>query len=243
MPALQWVTMMFETILFDKVDGVARLSMNRPHVLNAYNMQMRDDFSEALFAAREDPEIGALLVTGEGRAFCAGADLTEFGSAPSLAAARQSRWQRDVWGQFLSLPKPIVVAAHGFCIGSGVEICLLGDLRLAARGTIFALPETLLGMIPAAGGTQTLPRNAPMGAASELLLTGRRFDAAEALKLGLVTRTVPDDDLPAAALELARQLARADSGAMRAAKTALARGADLSLAEGLKLETRLAGKH
>ena len=231
----------FEALLFDKLDGVAHVRLNRPNVLNAYNMQMRDDFSQVLSAVQDDPDIGAILITGEGRAFCAGADLTEFGTAPSQAVARRVRWQRDVWGQFLSLSKPIVIAVHGYCIGSGLEIALLGDLRLAAQGTIFALPEVQLGMIPAAGGSQTLPRNTPLGQAMDVLLTGRRFDAAEALAMGLITRVVPSEYLQEEALEAASRLAELDAGAVAAAKTALRLGQDLPLAEALKLEDRLAG--
>ena len=230
----------FETILFSKEGGVAHISLNRPNVLNAYNMQMRDDFSEALFAVEADPDARCLLITGEGRAFCAGADLTEFGTAPSQVVARRVRWERDVWGQFLRLTRPIVIAVHGFCIGSGVEICLLGDLRVAGQGTIFALPETQLGMVPAAGGTQTLPRNALVGAASELLLTGRRFNAGEALKCRLLTRIVPDETLLDAAWESARVLAAVEPAVMAAAKRALSAGADLPLQAALELETRLA---
>ena len=235
----------FETLLFEKVGAVARISLNRPEVLNAYNIQMRDDFSQALAAVADDPDVRALLVTGEGRAFCAGADLTEFGTAPSLVVARQVRWQRDVWGQFIGLTVPVVVAVHGYCIGSGVEIALLGDLRLAARGTVFALPEVQLGMIPAAGGTQTLPRNAGLGPSMEMLLTGQRFDDRVALKTGLITRVVPEEDLLAQAWEVAHRLAALDAGDTGLApsvKTALARGADLPLEEALKLETRMAAQ-
>jgi len=147
----------FETLLFQKDGAVAHISLNRPQVVNAYNIQMRDDFSEALSAVQLDQEVRALLITGEGRGFCAGADLTEFGSAPSQVIARQVRWERDIWGQLVNLDKPVVAAVHGYCIGSGLEIALLCDLRIAAAGTVFALPEVQLGMIPAAGGTQTLP--------------------------------------------------------------------------------------
>ena len=230
----------FETLLFSKDDGVARVALNRPRVLNAYNMQMRDDFSEVLSAVAEDPDVKCLLITGEGRAFCAGADLTEFGSAPSQVVARQVRWQRDVWGQFLRLTKPIVIAVHGFCIGSGVEICLFGDLRIAAASTAFALPETQLGMVPAAGGTQTLPRQSRMGWAPDLLLTGRRFGPVEALKYHIITRIVPDDALEDIALEVARGMASLDPWAVAAAKVSLSAGADLPLDEALKLEMRLA---
>ena len=230
----------FSTLLFEKKGAVAHISLNRPPALNAYNIQMRDDFSEALAATRDDPDVRALLITGQGRAFCAGADLTEFGTAPSQAMARQVRWQRDVWGQLVRLPKPVVIAVHGYCIGSGVEITLLGDLRLAGEDTIFALPEVQLGMIPAAGGTQTVPRNVPSGAAMDILLTGRRFDAAEALAMGLVTRVVPNGNLMDAAWAAADAMAALESGAVAAAKTALTLGSDLSLADGIALETRLA---
>ena len=107
----------FETILFEKRDSVAHISLNRPEHVNAYNIQMRDDFSEALLAVELDPDIRALLITGEGKGFCAGADLTEFGSSPSQVIARQVRWARDVWGQLVDLDKPIIAAVHGFCIG------------------------------------------------------------------------------------------------------------------------------
>ena len=230
----------FPTLLFEKDDGVARISLNRPPRLNAYNMQMRDDFFQALTAVRDDPEVRALLLTGEGRAFCAGADLTEFGTAPSLAAARRVRWQRDVWGLLLRLPQPTVAAVHGHCIGSGVELALLCDLCIAADDAQFALPETQLGMIPAAGGTQTLPRALGPSRALDLLLTGRRFGAAEALSLGMITRIAPPGGLAAAAWALARRLAARPPAAVAALKRALREGAGMSLESALRLETRLA---
>ena len=230
----------FPTLLFEKDDGVARISLNRPPRLNAYNMQMRDDFFQALTAVRDDPEVRALLLTGEGRAFCAGADLTEFGTAPSLAAARRVRWQRDVWGLLLRLPQPTVAAVHGHCIGSGVELALLCDLCVAADDAQFALPETQLGMIPAAGGTQTLPRAVGPSRALDLLLTGRRFGAAEALSLGMITRLAPPGGLTAAAWALARRLAARPPAAVAALKRALREGAGMSLEAALRLETRLA---
>lgn len=232
----------FATLLYQKDGAVAHISLNRPEVLNAYDIQMRDDMSEALAAVEHDPEVAVLLITGQGRAFCAGADLTEFGTAPSQAVARQVRWERDVWGQLLSLTRPVVALVHGYCIGSGVEICLLSDLRIAAAGTVFAMPEVHLGMIPAAGGTQTLPRNIGPSSALELLLTGRRFDAREALRLGLVTRLVPQADLLAEGWRVARQLALVERNLMRAAKAAVVWGAGLSLSEALRLETRLAAQ-
>lgn len=230
----------FETLLFSKSDGVGHISLNRPQVLNAYNVQMRDEFSQVLAAVSDDPEVRAVIISGQGRAFCAGADLTEFGTAPSLAKARQVRWERDVWGQLYGLRQPVVTAVHGYCIGSGLEIALLSDIRIAAQDTVFAMPEVHLGMIPAAGGTQTLPRNSGASAALDLLFTGRRFGATEALNLRLITRVVPEMDLQTAAWDLARVLAAGNSAGLRAAKTALQSGTDLNLASALRLETRTA---
>ncbi len=230
----------FKSIRYEIDRGVAHISLNRPDVLNAYNMQMRDDFSQALEAVQEDSEVGALLISGQGRAFCAGADLTEFGTAPSQVIARQVRWERDVWGQLHGLNKPVVAALHGYCIGSGLEIALLCDLRVAAKSTRFAMPEVQLAMIPAAGGTQTLPRHAGVSPSLDLLLTGRRFDAEEALRLRLITRVVPDDELLDTAWGICHQLASLAPELVAAAKTALRGALDLNLVEGLALESRLA---
>ena len=230
----------FETIIYEKEGRVARISLDRPAVLNAYNMQMRDDFSEALAAAEDDPDVHALFITGEGRGFCAGADLTEFGSAPSQAIARSVRWQRDVWGQIMDSDKPTVAAVHGYCIGSGLEIALLCDLRLAAKGTVFAMPEVRLGMIPAAGGTQTLPRNAGASQSLDLLLTGRRFTSEEALAMGLVTRLSAPESLLENGWKCAAGMADCLPQAVASVKRALREGADLPVDEGLRLEARLA---
>ena len=230
----------FETLLYEKQGPLAHISLDRPDVLNAYNIQMRDDFSEVLAAVRDDPDVGCLLITGQGRAFCAGADLTEFGTAPSQAVARQVRWERDVWGQFLSLPVPVVAAIHGYCIGSGIEIALLCDIRIGAQGAVFAMPEVQLGMIPAAGGTQMLPRTTGWSSAMDLLLTGRRIGAEEALSLGLLTRLAPENELLDQAWDLCRQLAALDPRLAAAAKQSMLRGADLPLAGALQTEARLA---
>jgi enoyl-CoA hydratase/carnithine racemase len=234
------MTSAFATIIYEKVGGVAHISLNRPDRLNAYSVAMRDDFAEALSAADEDPDARALLLTGQGRAFCAGADLTEFGTAPSQAVARRVRWQRDVWGQLIRLSKPIVVAVHGFCIGSGLEITLLADVRIAAKSTVFAMPEVRLGMIPAAGGSQTLPRNAGPSVALEVLLTGRRFTATDAFRYGLVSRVVSDTDFLDAAWESAHQLAQVPGSSFAAMRFALSSGLDLRLKAGLETERRLA---
>ena len=232
----------FQTIIYTKADGIAHISLNRPRVLNAYNMAMRDELYQALGAVKDDPDVGVAIFNGEGRAFCAGADLTEFGTAPSLTSAREVRWERDVWGAFLSVSKPLIAAIHGYCLGSGVEIALLCDIRIAAEDAVFGMPEVALGMIPAAGGTQTLPRTLGIPEALELLLTRRRIDAPEALELGLVSRMVARDALDAEAEATARSLLSLNQGAVRAVKEAVWQGMELPLEKALDLEARLALK-
>ncbi|MCC7103696.1 MAG: enoyl-CoA hydratase/isomerase family protein [Chloroflexi bacterium] len=234
--------MSFGTLLFDVRDGVARVGLNRPRALNAFNIQMRDELFEVLSAVRDDPDVRVLALYGEGTAFCAGADLTEFGTAPSPTAARRIRFARDVWALLADLEVPAIAALHGYTLGSGFELALLCDLRLAARGTVFGLPEVRLGMIPAAGGTQSLPRVCGISRALDLLLTGRRFDADEAERLGIVGRVVPPEHLRDETAALARQLASQDAAALRAIKRAVREGADLPLAQGLRLEAVLAAR-
>ena len=228
------------TILFTKQGPVARLTLHRPRVINAFNIQMRDDLFYALEAVRDDPDVKSVLISGSGdRGFCAGADLTEFGSAPSQAVARQVRWERDIWGLFLRIPKPKVAALHGYVIGSGVEIACLCDIRLASEDAIFRMPESALGMVPAAGGSQTIPRTIGLGPAMNMLMSNQVLDAGAALDLGLVHRVVPPEDLTDAATQVAERLARAPAAAS-AIKRAISEGMDTTLARGLALEDRLA---
>lgn len=234
------MTAAFPTVAFEKEGSVAHLALNRPDRLNAFSVAMRDDFAETLHAVADDDEIGALLITGHGRAFCAGADLSEFGTAPSQVIARNARWQRDVWGQLIDLDKPIVVAVHGYCIGSGIEIMLLSDLRVAASDTVFAMPEVQLGMIPAAGGSQTLPANVGPSLALDLLYTGRRFGAAEAKAWGMLTRVVEPDRLISTAWEAARGLADLPPGFVAGMKSACTAASEMALEQGLRVEQRLA---
>jgi enoyl-CoA hydratase/carnithine racemase len=234
----------FATVDYEKyADGMAVLTLSRPEALNAFNVQMRDDVYAVLEAVRDDRDVRGLLVRGAGdRAFCAGADLTEFGSAPSQVIARQVRWERDVWGLWLSTDKPMVAAIHGYCLGSGVEIASVCDMRVAADNAVFGMPEVGLGLIPAAGGTQLLPRLLGPGRALEVLLSGRRFTAGDALRYGFITRAVPADVLEMTALTLLRTVIEAPSTALAAAKRAVREGLDLPLAQGLALELRLASQ-
>ena len=231
----------FETILYDKYDGIAKVTLNRPQVLNRYNIKMRDEFYEVLSAIRDDLDVQVVIINGAGdRAFCVGADLTEFGTAPSPIIARQVRWERDVWGLLDGLKQPLIAALHGYVLGSGVEIALYCDIRIASTDAIFGLPEVALGMIPAAGGSQTLPRTIGVGNALRLLLSGEYIDSKEAFRIGLVNRIVSRGKLLVVAETIASTIKANNNRAVRYAKEAVKRGRDLPLSQGLALEKSMA---
>jgi enoyl-CoA hydratase/carnithine racemase len=231
----------FEVIIYEKQDGVAYITLNRPKALNAYNIKMRDELYEVLGAIKDDPDVDVVILKAAGeKAFCAGADLTEFLTAPAPVFARKARFDRDIWGRFLSVGQPVIAALHGYVLGSGIEMSLCCDIRLATDDARFGLPEPGLGIIPAAGGSQTLPRTIGQAAALEILLSGRWIGAIEALHLKLVNRVLPRADLLPEAEKLACKIQSFNRQAVRFIKQAVWRGLDLPLAEGLALETTLA---
>jgi enoyl-CoA hydratase/carnithine racemase len=231
---------MFETIIYEKSGHIAYVTLNRPQALNAYSIKMRDELYEVLGAIQDDPEVRVIILKGAGeKAFCAGADLTEFLSAPAPVFARQARFARDVWGRFLGVQKPFIAALHGYVLGSGIEMSLCCDIRLCSEDARFGLPEVTLGIIPAAGGSQTLPRTIGRSNALDILLTGRWLDAKEAKHLKLVNRVATRMELYSEAQRLAAKIADYDPLAVTLVKQAITRGLDMSLAEGLQLERRL----
>lgn len=233
----------FDTLRYEKRDGIGVVTLCRPEAINAFNIRMRDELSDALSAVHADADVRGLLIVGDGeRGFCAGADLTEFGTAPSQAVARYVRWARDLWSALAELPMPTMAAVHGYCFGSGLEIAALCDLRIASQDAVFALPEPSLGLIPAAGGTQSLPRIVGLPRAMELALTGRRMTMSEALRAGFVDWLVPREQLHVVAEARLRDVASAPAGALALAKRAVIEGADMTLADGLRLERRLAAR-
>ena len=226
-------------VLYEKDGSIAVVSLNRPDMLNAYNVEMRDDLHEILRAVRDDPEVRVMILRGEGPAFSTGGDVSEFGSAPSPVRAREARWQRDNWGLLLHLPQPTIAAVHGYTVGGGMEMALLCDLCIAADDTVFFLPETGLGMIPGVGGTQTAPRAIGLGRALDMVLTGKRLKADQALQVGLINQVVPLATLLTEAKSLAYTLSRCNPTVVRLAKRAVRQGADLHLSDGLRLEQNL----
>ena len=221
--------------------AVAWVTLDRPERLNAINLEMRDQLWDVLTLLRDDTGIRAAVFAGTGdRAFSAGADVTEFGTAPSLMAARASRQERDLWGLLAALRTPLIAAIHGYAYGAGLELSMHCDLRVASEDATFALPEVTLGYIPSAGGTQTVPRAIARSDALCLATTGEPIAAAEAYAIGLVHAVVARADLHATARGWAERLAASPPEALRATKRAAVEGLDLPLAVGLALERRLA---
>ena len=198
-------------VSYDKPgEGIARITLRRPEALNAINLAMRDELWTFVHAALWDPDVRVLVFAGEGRAFSAGADIREFGTAESLHAAREARRQRDLWALLEALPKPTIAALHGFCFGAGIELPLYCDLRIAADDARIALPEVTLGYIPSAGATQLAPRIAGPAPAAQLIFSGLPIDAEQALQWGIVHEIVPLAELDDAALGVAACLVDAN---------------------------------
>ena len=230
----------FATVIFEKREGIAWLTLDRPQVMNAMNTLMRDELWTVMEAVRDDPDTRVLIVRGAGeRAFSAGADVGEFGTAPSYVEARLARRERDLWQLMLDLDKPLIAAIHGYALGAGCEMSMCCDLRVASENARFGLPEVKLGYIPSAGGTQLLPRTVGPGIAMEMILTGDDIDAATALRLGLVHTVVARERLYDEAEAWARELMTRSPAVLRYAKEAVTRGLEVSLEEGLTMERRL----
>ena len=229
-----------ETVIFEVQGSIAYITLNRPKVLNAFSVRMREDLFEVLSAIKLDSEIRAVIFRGAGeKAFCAGADLSEFLTAPSAIKARRIRQTHDLWGLFMSMPQPLIAALNGFVLGSGLEIALFCDIRIAAENAIFGLPETGLGIIPAAGGTQTLQRTIGLSRSLDMMLTVRQLNAAEALEAGLVSRVVPVGQLYGTAQAIAEKISSLSPAAVRNGKRAVLQGQDMTLSQGLELEKTL----
>jgi enoyl-CoA hydratase/carnithine racemase len=228
-------------VLAEREGDVVWLTLNRPERLNAVHLAMRDELWMHLELLRDDPTVRVAVLQGAGdRAFSAGADITEFGTAPSYIEAREARTGRDLWGVMSSLPVPLVAAIHGYAYGAGLEMSLYCDIRIAAEDALFALPEVTLGYMPSAGGTQTIGRHVLLGEALRMATTGEPISAQRAYDLGVVHEVVPRAELTEAARRWANVLAARPQGAIRATKRAIIEGLDLPLEQGLTLERRLA---
>jgi enoyl-CoA hydratase/carnithine racemase len=221
----------------DCSDGIATVTLDRPEALNAISTALAGALAAAFEPLATDPKVRAVMLTGAGeRAFCVGADLKERGGFDDQGWLVQREVFRRAFAAVRRSPLPTVAAVFGYALGGGTELALSCDLVVAADDTVFGLPEVRLGLVPAGGGTQLLVRRIGRSAARDLVLTGRRVDAAEAQRLGLVDRVVPRAEVHDAARGLAAEIAANAPTAVRLAKWALELGADLSLEAGLEAE-------
>jgi enoyl-CoA hydratase/carnithine racemase len=224
---------------YKKEGKIAIFTLNRPDAMNALNPELFQEMSEAFVDFKDDDNLWVGIVTGAGqKAFCAGADIKTM--LPVIEKFKGQPWgEPPIIMKGLSLWKPLIAAVNGAALGGGMEVALACDIRIAAENAIFGVPEVTLGLIPAWGGTQRLPRAIPAAKAAEMLFTGKPVDAQEAYRIGLVNRVVPQAELMPTAMKMAETICKAGPLAVRAAKQAMVQGVNSSMEEGLLLESVL----
>lgn len=232
---------MSDLVLMEVRERVAVLTLNRPDKLNALSYALVDRLMQLLDGIEDDPRLRAVILTGAGRAFSAGADIGEFSESvrqgPDVAVRAFVRRGQALTARMESFPKPIVAAVNGIAFGGGCEITEAVHLAVASESAVFAKPETAIGIPPTFGGTQRLPRLAGRKRALEYLLTGDTFSAQRAYELGLVNRIVPPEELMPAAFDLAGRILRHSPLTAARIITAVTRGLNASIAEGLAIES------
>ena len=220
-------------------DGVCRIQFNRPEKMNAVNSDVLRDLETAIILCEDDQQVRSVVLTGNEKAFVAGADIGHMAKANIGDAYRLTDLTMRVQERLADLPKPTIAAISGYALGAGCEIALCCDFRIAADNAVLGLPEITLGIIPGGGGTQRLARLINPGAAARMILLGDTVKSAEALAIGLVDKVVALSQLENEANSLSAKLARMPALAVRAAKTAMRRGLSTSLKEGLQIEQSL----
>lgn len=226
-----------QAVLFDASDGVATITLNRPDQMNSINGDLRDGLMAALHEVRARNDIRVAVLTGNGRAFCAGADLRSRADGPAAASGVAQLFPTDDTPGFAEFEtrKPLIGAVNGYCLGGGFELALACDLLIASEAAQFGLPEITLGFFPLAGAPVRLPRDIPRVVANDLLFTGDRIDARRAYEYGIVSRVVPADDLPAAAHEMAAKIAGYAPLAVRAMLEIVRRQGNMPHGEAMRL--------
>lgn len=230
--------MAYEYLLTEITEqGVGLIRLNRPKALNALSPELMAELGEALMAFDADPNVGCLVLTGNERAFAAGADIKAMAQATTVDMLNNDLIAR--WETINHLQKPIIAAVSGFCLGGGCELAMACDIIVASESAVFGQPEINLGIIPGFGGTQRLTRTVGKYLAMEMVLTDRRLTAQEALAVGLVNHVYPVETYLDEALKLAARIAAQAPLAVRLAKEAVRKAMELSLSEGLAFERRL----
>jgi 2-(1,2-epoxy-1,2-dihydrophenyl)acetyl-CoA isomerase len=240
----------YDTIIYEKQEGVAIIRMNRPEKLNALSQQMLEELATALSSAESDPEVRCVVITGVGRAFSAGADLSELQARyekqePVNLGQHLRRYFNPLILRIRRMEKPVIALVNGVAAGAGLGLALACDLRIASEDARFVEAFTKVGLIPDSGCTYFLPRLLGLDKAMELVLTGDGIDAAEAHRLGLVSRVLPRQEFEAQGLQFAKQVARGPTRSIGYAKRAINRALTSSLEDALEYEAymqELAGR-
>lgn len=233
--------MSYETISLTVADRIATITVNRPDKLNALNDRVIAELGDAIDSTRENADVGGVILTGAGRAFIAGADISELVDHGAVSAKALAQRGQDVFRRYESSRKPTIAAVNGFALGGGCELAMACHMRIASETAKFGQPEVKLGLIPGYGGTQRLPRLIGKGRALQLLLTGETIDANEAYRLGLVNRVVPANELIATATTMLRTILANGPLAVAYCIESVNRGYDLTLDEALTLEATAFG--
>jgi len=232
----------YENLLFDLKDQIARITFNRPNVLNALNLQTLDELADCLEIVRRDDAIRVLILTGAGeKAFVAGADINELARQTPLEGKDTALRGQGVFGRLETLGKPSIAAINGFALGGGCELALACTIRIASRNAKLGQPEVKLGVLPGYGGSQRLARLCGKGIAQELIVTGDMISAEEALRIGLVNHVTEAVDLLATAESIARKIIANAPLAVKYSMEAIQKGMEMPQEEGLFLEATLFG--
>lgn len=225
------------SILVHREDQVGIIRINRPEALNALNTSIMKQIAETMEKMDRDEEVRVIVLTGNDRAFAAGADIKELAQTTAVDFVMKQFFAD--WNRIRKITKPVIAAVSGFALGGGCELAMCCDLIIASESAQFGQPEINIGVMPGAGGTQRLTRAIGKNRAMELILTGRSLNAQEALSYGLVNRVVPKGKLDEEALQLAQEIASKPPMAVRLAKQAVVQSEDLSLEQGLQFEQHL----
>lgn len=224
-------------VRLDTEDQVGIVSIDRPEALNALSGALADELTEAFREVGSRPDIWVMILRAEGdKAFCVGADLKERSSFELEDFYSNRRSIKGLFQQLRTVPQPTICSVFGYTLGGGFELALNSDIINAAEGTILGLPEVRVGLLPAGGGTQLLPRKVGEARAKELIFQGRRFDAEEGRQMGLVSRVVPREELDRTSLEMARDICKSSPVAVREAKRAVESAFGYNIEDGIEVE-------
>ena len=227
---------MFQHLIYEVKDGIAYITVNRPKSLNALNIEVLDELYEAFTTVNQDPKVRVAILTGEGKAFVAGADISEMVSLSTLEGRAMMIKGQNVMNLIEHIDKPVIGAINGFALGGGCELAMACDIRIASEKAKFGQPEVNLGIIPGFGGTQRLPRLVGKGMGKYLLMTAEMIDAQEAYRIGLVEKVVPEEELMGTAEKIAKTIMSKAPIAVRAVKLAVNTGIALDVKTGVAFE-------